>query len=118
MENATISNEESLYQQGRFPSIIDTDDMVFEMGKQVLNSLNLEKLIDNINKTNKTLQQENFELKNRYVILEPKVKQLEESNKLYEINNTNLSNKIISLNDEIVDLTVELTTKKTKKTKK
>jgi len=119
MEDATISEQptqEPLYQQGRYPSVLDTDDMVFEMGKQVVNHLNHEKLIGQIVKQTEAIQRENLQLKSlkiqteeRVAPLELKAKQLEESNKLYEANNRKLDEEIVKLRSQASQKDVDIT---------
>ena len=119
MEDATISEqpkEQPLYQQGRYPSVLDTDDMVFELGKQVVNHLNHEKLIGQIVKQTEAIQRENLQLKSlkiqteeRVAPLELKAKQLEESNKLYEMNNRKLDEEIVKLRSQASQKDVDIT---------
>ena len=118
MEDATISEhpkQEPLYQQGRYPSIIDTDDLVFEMGKQVVNHINHEKLIGRIITQTDTLQKENLQLKSiqmdldkRVAPFELKAEQLEQSNKLYEMNNRKLDEEIVRLREQITKFNSQL----------
>lgn len=89
MENAKIT-EDQMYQQGKYPSIVDTDDLVFELGKQAVNNINHEKLITQlIDKARKN----EFEFS--------KINSIQESNKIYEQNNKELNDEIIKLRREI-----------------
>ena len=46
MEDATIiPDEQPMYQASEYPSVVDTDDIIYELGKQVVDNLNKEKLI-------------------------------------------------------------------------
>ena len=49
MEEAQITEnkpqDESMYQTPEYPSMVDTDDIIYEMGKQVVDNLNKEKLL-------------------------------------------------------------------------
>lgn len=49
MQNASISPDkgESLINE-RFPSVVDTDDLIFELGKMTVKVLNLEKLLNKL----------------------------------------------------------------------
>jgi len=96
--------EEPLYQQGRYPSIVDTDDLVFELGKQVVNHLNHEKIIGNLMKK---LQ----ELNN--VVPEPdelkaKNEELSKSNKIYEEDNRKLGDELANHRKEMQQRQSEL----------
>jgi len=126
MEDAKITQDqttqEPLYQQGRYPSIVDTDDLVFELGKQTVNHLNHEKLIGKMIKQIESLQRENLQLKSTKTqtvsFSESKIKQLEESNKLYEENNRKLGNEIVKLRNQITQNDTEVVTIKNQITQK
>jgi len=126
MEDAKITqdqtSQEPLYQQGRYPSIIDTDDLVFELGKQTVNHLNHEKLIGKMIKQIESLQRENLQLRSTKTETVPhsesKIKQLEESNKLYEENNRKLGNEIVKLRNQITQNDTEVVTIKNQITQK
>jgi len=46
MEDAQITQDDQpMYQAAEYPSVVDTDDIIYELGKQVVDSLNKEKLI-------------------------------------------------------------------------
>lgn len=100
-----------MYQQGAYPSVVDTDDMVFEMGKQIVNHLNHEKLIGQLLKQVEALKKENqqliatrLEIESKTAAIKQKMTDLEKSNKLYEENNRNLSSEIVTLHNQITEL--------------
>ena len=77
-KTTTEQNKEgSLYQQGRFPSIVDTDDLVFELGKQTVDIINKEKIIDAILKKSKMLEAALHEATEARSIAEARVEELE-----------------------------------------
>jgi len=57
-DTVTQEGTPPLYQQGRFPSVVDTDDLVFELGKQVVDRINKEKLLSISQIYNKRTNQE------------------------------------------------------------
>jgi hypothetical protein len=111
MEDATIDNqqtEEPLYQKGRFPSIIDTDDLVFEMGKQAVQILNSEKLLDRSIKQIGTIKQVNAQLNAANMDLKQKAVALDESNRLYQKNNQILDAELVSIRSNVRELAKEM----------
>jgi len=54
MDDATITQEEPLIKE-RFPSVVDTDDLIFELGKQAVKAINYEKLLDSMLKKTQAL---------------------------------------------------------------
>ena len=111
MEDATGTQGTSFYPQERFPSIIDTDDLVFELGKQVVSKVNKEKLLDSLIKKVQGLeqqmvvQQESFlASESTKVDLIDKTEAFKVSNELYVQNNEKLNAEITRLRDEIETL--------------
>lgn len=102
--------EEPLYQQGRYPSIIDTDDLVFELGKQVVNHLNHEKIIGNLMKK---LQEWNNVVPESDE-LKAKNEELSKSNKIYEEDNRKLGDELVNRRKEMQQLQSELAELNTK----
>ena len=78
-EQPTIeqNKEEPLYQQGRYPSIVDTDDLVFELGKQTVDVINKEKLLGAVLKKSKMLEAALHEATEARSIAEARVAELE-----------------------------------------
>lgn len=117
MEDATITNkqegkresqeEHPLYQQGKYPSIIDTDDLVFEMGRQMIGNLNKEKLLDSLLKKSTAIEKEMVKARKEKLEAENKVKEFEISNKNYVINNKKLDGEIVKLRLEVEALNKE-----------
>lgn len=107
MEDAKITNDQShdqMYQQGQYPSIVDTDDLVFELGKQVVNSINNEKIIKQLIEKAKQVETDKASEHEQKIFNENKLESLLESNKLYGKNNKDLSDEIVKLRNEIGNL--------------
>ena len=113
MQDATISNQDKqsekksqqqpqgMYQRGKYPSIIDTDDMVFEMGVQLVGNLNKEKLLDNLMKRAAALEKATAETAQAKTEIENKIAQLKESNRLYIENNQKLDAELVRVRKEV-----------------
>ena len=109
MKDATItqtdgkpeSQPQGMYQSGKYPSVIDTDDLVLEMGLQLVGNVNKSKLLDNMliqfNAMKKALDEA---LKARQ-IAEEKVAPLMLSNKQYVQNNQKLDAELVRLRGEL-----------------
>lgn len=91
MEDATISQEPLM--KDRFPSVVDTDDLVFELGKQAVKRMNLEKLLNGLLKKVKTLEE-----------AEAKLAPLKESNNLYQETNRKLDAELVKIRQEVMGL--------------
>ena len=99
MKEATIGKEQPqpLYQRGKYPSVIDTDDLVFEMGVQLVGNLNKEKLLDNV--INKTREAEAAIViaEAARKVAEDKVAPLKLSNEQYVQNNQKLDAELVKV---------------------
>lgn len=107
MEDATITTdqpENQMYQHGRYPSVVDTDDLVMELGKQVVGNINNEKIIEQLITKTKQAESNANDAHDKQAFEENKHKSIEESNKLYEKNNKELSDKLVVLRNEISSL--------------
>ena len=114
MEDATITTDqqkEQMYQHGRYPSVVDTDDLVMELGKQVVGNINNEKIIEQLITKAKQAEANANDAHDKQVFEENKHKSIGESNKLYEKNNKELSDEIVKLRSEIRTLKSEHTNK-------
>jgi len=114
MEDATITTDqpkEQMYQHGRYPSVVDTDDLVMELGKQVVGNVNNEKIIEQLITKSKQAEANANDAHDKQIFEENKHKSIEESNKLYEKNNKELSDEIVKLRSEIRTLKSEHTNK-------
>ena len=110
MEDAKIQsnvNSEggSLYQQGRFPSVITTDDLIFELGKETVDKINKEKLLNSLLKKSKAAEEQLEQFK----AIPQKLKDLQLSNKLYEEKNRSLGDELTKVRQELMDITKQLT---------
>lgn len=119
MEDATT--KDYLYQQGRYPSIVDTDDLVFELGKQLIGNINKEKLLDSIIKKNTEAE---TTISDERVFVAGKMTALELSNNKYIENNRNLDNalvitrnKLMIVEDKLIEKEKELSALKKEKKK-
>ena len=110
MEDATITQEptQELYQQGKYPSVIDTDDLVFELGKQLIGNINKEKLLDNLLQKGRLLEQMAVEAKKESLEAIERKAALEESNKQYIVNNQKLDTALVQLRSEMKALEIKL----------
>lgn len=99
--------EQQLYQQGKYPSIIDTDDLVFEIGKQTIGNLNKEKLLDNLLKKSTAIEKALVETRNANFAVEKKSAGFETSNKEYVENNQKLDAELIKIREELEKLKAE-----------
>ena len=100
-ESRKESQGQPMYQQGRFPSVIDTDDLVFELGKQVVDRINKEKLLENILKKTKGLEIGTVKVKKSQAEIEKKLVELKNSNTLYRENNKKLDKELVNIRDEL-----------------
>ncbi len=109
MKDATITTEQpdQMYQHGRYPSVVDTDDLVMELGKQVVSNINNEKIIEQLITKAKRAEANANDAHDKQIFEENKHKSIDESNKLYEKNNKELSDEIVKLRGEIRTLKSE-----------
>lgn len=101
MENAkatpATTAQEPLYPQERYPSVVDTDDLTFELGRNVISRLNYEKLIETLMKRVKTAEAEAVKAKAMTTAME----QLRASNRQYEETNKKLDAGMVALRNEL-----------------
>ena len=112
MEDATIINQDKqpevtqqqpgMYQQGKYPSIIDTDDLVLEMGIQLVGNLNKEKLLDKVMQRTVSLEKTAADAVKIKIEAEKRTVVLEASNKLYIENNQKLDVELVRIRKELV----------------
>ena len=108
-KDTTVTQEGTppLYQQGRFPSVVDTDDLVFELGKQVVDKINKEKLLDSLVKKIQPLEEKLLASESIKADLVNKAETFKASNELYVQNNEKLSAEITRLRKEAESLRSE-----------
>ena len=112
LENETVTQREPpLCQQGRFPSVVDTDDLVFELGKQIVDRINKEKLLDSLLKKIQGLEEGFLTSESTKVSLSDKAESFRKSNELYVQNNEKLSAEVTRLRGENETLQLELNSK-------
>ena len=101
-KDTTVTQEGTppLYQQGRFPSVVDTDDLVFELGKQVVDKINKEKLLDSLVKKIQPLEEKLLASESAKMGLANKIEEFKTSNNLYVQNNEKLNVEITRLRNE------------------
>lgn len=108
MESATITQERaSQPQQGRFPSVVTTDDLVFELGRQVVDKLNKEKLLEGLLKKKQEVESQIVDTEKIKSDAKKQVAVLENSNRQYEENNREISDELVRVRKELEDLKVE-----------
>jgi len=100
MEDAAISETAGPLVKERFPSVVDTDDLIFEVGKQAVKVLNLEKLLTKLLDKTKVLEGQTLDFAKQQSEAMGKTEVLSESNKLYEENNRKLDAEIIRLKED------------------
>ena len=105
------ATKEGLYQQGRFPSVVDTDDLVFELGKQIVDRINKEKLLDSLLKKIQGLEEGFLTSESTKVSLSDKAESFRKSNELYVQNNERLTAEVTRLRGENETLQLELNSK-------
>jgi len=110
MEDATITQEEPLIKE-RFPSIVDTDDLIFELGNQTVKRINYEKLLNSMVQKTQALSAATSEVAQTKSNVEAEKQELQKSNALYQENNRKLDAEIVRLGEEIASLTNGLTRK-------
>ena len=98
MEDAKITQEPLIKE--RFPSVVDTDDLIFELGKKDIKVLNLEKLLNSLIEKSKVTNQMAVDLSKAKTETTERITSLQESNKLYEENNRNLDGELVRLRSE------------------
>jgi len=106
-EQAKDSPNPFQYSQ-RFPTILDTDDITFELGKQVLNKINQEKLLENLLKKSQIDVQELIKLNKVLLVIKTKSEGLEKSNLLYVENNKKLDGELVKNRKEFSEVKIEL----------
>ena len=99
-DTVTQEGTPSLYQQGRFPSVVDTDDLVFELGKQVVDKINKEKLLDSLVKKIQPLEEKLLASESAKMGLANKIEEFKTSNNLYVQNNEKLNVEITRLRNK------------------
>jgi len=110
-EMEDTATKEGLYQQGRFPSVVDTDDLVFELGKQIVDRINKEKLLDSLLKKIQGLEEGFLTSESTKVSLSDKAESFRKSNELYVQNNERLTAEVTRLRGENETLQLELNSK-------
>lgn len=100
MQDATIDGQQEPLIKERFPSVVDTDDMIFEMGKQKVKVLNLEKLLNKLLEKTKATEQIAQDFSKAKTDSTEKLSVLQDSNKRYEENNRKLDAEIVRLRNE------------------
>jgi len=112
MEDAKISQENeqnNLYQQGRFPSVVTTDDLVFELGKQVVERINKEKLLDGLLKKKREAENQIVDTEKIKADCKKQIAVLEDSNQRYEKNNRGLGDELVKIRQDLTSKTNEVT---------
>jgi hypothetical protein len=97
MDNATITQSEAsgLYQSGRYPSVITTDDLVFELGKVAVERLNHERLMEGLLNKSKQADADIVKLRENLAQVVKDCAALKSSNTLYEANNRKLGDELV-----------------------
>jgi hypothetical protein len=101
MEDATTTQEPLIRE--RFPSVVDTDDLIFELGKKDVKALNLEKLLNSLIKKTEIASQTAVDLSKNKIETAKKMSSLQESNRLYEENNRKFDGELVKVRQELFD---------------
>jgi chromosome segregation ATPase len=106
MEDAKIGSEQvqnPFSYNKRFPTVLDSDDITFELGKLTIDKINNEKLLESLIKKNQEITQTLHDIKEKTNTTEARIKVLEESNILFTKNNETLDKEIVSLRGKLVE---------------
>lgn len=98
MEDATITQDPLVKE--RFPSVVDTDDLVFELGKQVVKAINYEKLLNSMIKKTQAFNSVTSDVAKEKAVTEAKQAELQRSNALYQENNRKLDAALVQARNE------------------
>lgn len=110
MEDATISQEtedeskqetNGMYRQGKYPSVIDTDDIIFEIGKQIIGNINKEKLLDRLLNKSKMIETAIVEANEEKLAVERKIIELKLSNDKYIETNKKLDAALVVVRKDL-----------------
>jgi len=96
MEDATIT---PLVKE-RFPSVVDTDDLIFELGKQIVKIINHEKLLNSMVQKTQALGAATSEVAKARSDMEAEKKELQKSNAFYQENNRKLDAALVQVRNE------------------
>lgn len=107
MKDATITQDEQTLSPGRFPSVVTTDDLVYELGKQVVDKLNKEKLLEGLLKKKYEAESQIIGAEKTKSDSKKQVSALEESNRKYEENNRALDQELVRMRQELSGKTSE-----------
>lgn len=103
MENATITNNEQPISQERFPSVVTMDDLIFELGKNVVEKLNKEKLLEGLLTKKRQVESQIVDVEKIKVDTKKQISALENSNKQYEENNRNLDDELVKVRQDLTN---------------
>ena len=106
MEDATITQEPLVRE--RFPSVVTTDDLVFELGKNVVDKLNKEKLLEGLLKKKQGAENQIVDTEKIKANCKKQVSVLEDSNRRYEENNRNLGDELVMVRQDLTNKTNEI----------
>lgn len=104
MEDAKIiqdKNPDNFYQQERFPNVVTTDDLIFELGKNIVDKLNKEKLLESLLKTKQQFESQIIDTEKIKSDAKKQVAVLENSNRQYEENNQKLDAELVKVRNEL-----------------
>jgi len=100
MEDATITQKGEPLVKERFPSVVDTDDLIFELGKQTVKAVNYEKLLNSMIQKTQALSAATSEVAQTKSNMEAEKQELQKSNVLYQENNRKLDAALVQIRNE------------------
>lgn len=100
MEDATITEKTESLIKERFPSVVDTDDLIFELGKQTVKAINYEKLLNSMVHKTQELSAATSEVARTKSNIEAEKQELQKSNALYQENNRKLDAALVQIRNE------------------
>lgn len=109
MQDATITQKQEQVPQGRFPSVVTTDDLVFELGKQIVDKLNKEKLLEGLLKKKQQAESQIVDVEKVKAEAKRQIAVFKDSNRQYEENNRRLGDELVGIRKEFFDLKAEKT---------
>lgn len=95
MDDASIQQESGLYQQGQFPSVVTTDDLVLELGRMTVDRLNKDKLLLSLLNKAKIAERDAQAINTRSIQSTREIETLRASNTAYEESNRKLGDELV-----------------------
>lgn len=102
MEDVKITQNEQPTPQNRFPFVVTTDDLIYELGKNVVDKLNKEKLLEGLLKKKHQVESQVVDVERIKADTKKQILALENSNRRYEENNRSLGDELVKVRQNLV----------------